>query len=123
LNGYKNVCCREILQNINMLSALRSPAAKAGHANAQYNLGWMFENGKGVEANPVKAVKWYRKGILSQTLQNINIFSVLLSPAAQAGNTCAQCNLGCMMSNGKGVKANPAKAVEWYQKGMLSQIV
>jgi TPR repeat protein len=39
------------------------PGAKVDR-DAKYNLGWMFQNGKGVEANAVKAFEWYKKGIL-----------------------------------------------------------
>jgi Sel1 repeat len=44
------------------------PAAEAGHAAGQNNLGWMFEYGLGVEANQVKAIEWYQKGVLSPIL-------------------------------------------------------
>ena len=27
---------------------------------AQYNLGWMYENGRGVRRDRVEAVRWYR---------------------------------------------------------------
>jgi len=35
--------------------------AKPGDANAQSNLGVMYENGRGVVADYAEAVKWYRK--------------------------------------------------------------
>src|SRR5580700_5925612 len=57
------------------LNALLSPAAEAGQMDAQNNLGCMYRDGKGVEANPVKAVEWYQKGVLSRILQNINTHS------------------------------------------------
>ena len=38
-----------------------SKAAEQGDAAAQYNLGWMYRFGKGVQQNYSKAVKWYRK--------------------------------------------------------------
>jgi Sel1 repeat len=42
---------------------LLSSAAEEGDEDAQYNLGVMYQYGKGVETNPVKAVEWYQKGI------------------------------------------------------------
>jgi len=36
-------------------------AAEAGDANAQYDLGGMYEEGQGVEQNYEVALKWYRK--------------------------------------------------------------
>jgi TPR repeat protein len=36
-------------------------AAEQGDASAQFNLGWCFNNGRGVAEDPVEVVKWYRK--------------------------------------------------------------
>jgi TPR repeat protein len=35
-------------------------AAEAGDREAMYHLGWAFENGRGLEADPLKAASWYR---------------------------------------------------------------
>ncbi len=67
-----------------------------GDADAQYNLGLMYENGKGVLQNDKTAVKWYRL-------------------AAKQGDADAQYNLGLMYENGKGVLQNDKTAVKWYR--------
>ena len=36
-------------------------AAEQGHAQAQANLGWMFQYGLGVSKNRAEAINWYRK--------------------------------------------------------------
>jgi len=36
-------------------------SAEQGHARAQYELAWMYEEGQGVERDVAEAVKWYRK--------------------------------------------------------------
>ena len=36
-------------------------AAKQNVAAAQYNLGWMYANGKGVEKDEKEGIKWFRK--------------------------------------------------------------
>ena len=36
-------------------------AAEQGDAEAQYNLGVMYENGQGVDVNYKKAIEWYEK--------------------------------------------------------------
>ena len=36
-------------------------AAEQGNAQAQYQLGWMYEKGEGIEKNIDKALEWYRK--------------------------------------------------------------
>ncbi len=71
--------------------------AEQGFAKAQYYLGVMYENGKGVEQDVAKAVSWYRK-------------------AAEQGYAKAQFNLGGMYALGKGVEQDVAKAVRWYRK-------
>ena len=44
-------------------SALRAvrPLAEQGDADAQYYLGAMYENGRGVRQNYAEAAKWYRR--------------------------------------------------------------
>ena len=32
-----------------------------GDADAQFNLGFMYDNGRGVAQNDAEAVRWYRK--------------------------------------------------------------
>ena len=53
------------------------PLAEQGDADAQYNLGVMYDNGEGVTQDDAEAVKWYRR-------------------AAEQGNAFAQHNLGVM---------------------------
>ena len=67
-------------------------AAEQGHANAQYNLGVMYEDGEG--ADDKEAVKWYRK-------------------AADQGHAFAQFNLGVMYHNGQGVPEDYVTAYAW----------
>ncbi|KAF8920469.1 hypothetical protein BGZ58_004354, partial [Dissophora ornata] len=50
-------------------------AANQGNASAQYNLGFMYEHGKGVPQDYSKAMEWYLK-------------------AANQGHASAQPNLG-----------------------------
>ena len=70
--------------------------AEAGDANAQNNLGAMYDNGTGVAENVQEAVKWYRL-------------------AADQGLAEAQFNLGLMYAIGTGVAQNDQKAVRWYR--------
>ena len=71
------------------------PLAEQGHANAQFNLGVMYENGWGVPEDHAEAVRWYR-------------------PAAEQGHTKAQFNLGVMYDRGQGVPQDYAEARRWY---------
>ena len=72
-------------------------AAEQGHAEAQYNLGVMYQNGEGVQEDKREAVKWYRK-------------------SAEQGFARAQYNLGSMYYNGEGVEEDKREAMKWYRK-------
>ena len=78
-------------------TALRlwKPLAEQGNSSAQYNLGLMYDNGRGVAQDYKTAVKWY-------TL------------AAEQGFAPAQVNLGLMYDNGQGVAQDYKTAVKWY---------
>ena len=73
------------------------PLAEQGDALAQYILGVMYSNGKGVLKDDKEAVKWYLK-------------------AAEQGNAKAQFNLGLMYDNSEGVLKDYKEAVKWYLK-------
>ena len=68
-----------------------------GNEFAQFNLGVMYEDGKGVEQDYTNAFEWYRK-------------------SAEQGNVKAQYNLGCCYENGIGVILNRDNARVWYQQ-------
>jgi len=71
--------------------------ATQGDAHAQYNLGLMYQCGRGVPKSGELAATWYRK-------------------SAMQGNADAQYRLGWMYQNGKGVPQNNKQAVEWFRK-------
>ena len=71
--------------------------AEKGDPSAQYNLGLMYQNGRGVEKDEVEAVKWYQK-------------------AAEQGVANAQYNLSVMYLNGLGVEKDEVEAAKWHQK-------
>ena len=71
--------------------------AEKGSANAQFNLGAMYDNGDGVPENDAEAANWYHQ-------------------AAGQGHVNAQFNLGVMYANGEGVAENAVEAASWYRK-------
>lgn len=73
-------------------------AANLGHVRAQYSLGLMYSDGKGVEQNYPKAIEWYTK-------------------AANQGYKYAQFNLAKIYEEGRGGNQDYKKAYEWYLKG------
>ncbi len=78
-------------------TALREwrPLAEQGDADAQHNLGVMYNTGRGVPQDYAKAVKWFRK-------------------AAEQGDGGGQYNLGNMYSDGNGVAKDFVLAHMWY---------
>ena len=72
-------------------------AAEQGYADAQFNLGLMYANGEGVEADTSKAVELFKK-------------------AAEQGNIDAQNNLAALYYTGEGVARDVDKAIAWFEK-------
>ena len=72
-------------------------AADQGHKCAQHDLGWMYQNGQGVDQNYQEAFKWYQK-------------------AVNQGDATAQNNLGFVYENGLGIAQDYQEAVKWYKK-------
>ena len=71
------------------------PLAGQGDADAQTNLGLMYQNGWGVPQDDKEAVYWYKL-------------------AAEQGDAKAQYNLGVMYDVGEGVPQDDKEAVRWY---------
>ena len=104
-------------------TALREwkPLAEQGNADAQFNLGLMYEKGWGVPQDYKTAMKWYRlaaeQGDADSQFNSTDFqkgldaaqkgdFATALKewkPLADQGNANAQSNLGLMYDNGKGV--------------------
>ena len=70
-------------------------SAEQGYAGAQFNLGTMYYQEKGVPQDYKKAVKWYRL-------------------AAEQNVASAQNNLGSMYSDGLGVPQDYEEAFKWW---------
>jgi TPR repeat protein len=100
----------------------------------QYQLGWMYDNGKGTPQSNTEAVKWYRKaaelgyakaqfslGIMYANGKGVEQQSGTEAVkwyrnAAEQGHSGAQCNLGFMYENGKGVMKDTDIAIDLYKK-------
>jgi TPR repeat protein len=72
-----------------------TPLAKQGDVHAQYLLGLMYAEGKGVPQDYKSALKWY-------------------SIAAEQGDAPAQYQLAVMYDKGVGVRLNQKTAMKWY---------
>jgi uncharacterized protein len=72
------------------------PLAEVGNADAQYALGIMYINGKGVSQDDAEAVMWFRL-------------------AAEQGFADAQFNLGIAYLSGRGISQDDEEAVNWFR--------
>jgi len=72
-------------------------AAEQGNADAQFNLGVMYDNGRGVRQDYAQAMQWYRQ-------------------AAEQGDAHAQLALGLRYATGQGVRQDIVIAKEWVGK-------
>jgi uncharacterized protein len=73
------------------------PLAEQGDAKAQFNLGIMYDKGRGVPQDYATAASWWRK-------------------SAKQGFAIAQFKLGGLYYEGRGVPQDHATAVSWYRK-------
>ena len=77
---------------------LYSHAAKQGDPDAQFNLGVMYEKGRGVPKDEAEAVRCWRR-------------------AAEQGHAEAQYNLACINhANGNEVPKDAIEAVKWFRR-------
>lgn len=103
----------------------------SGNAEAQFKLGWKFENGEGIAEDKWQAEEWYRKAAeqghtkalfcLGWTwkIKRHEISKDEIDwyrKAAAEGNSDRQLILACMIDNGKCVSCDLREAVEWYRK-------
>lgn len=108
-------------------------AARAGDAEAQNGLGWLYAGGLGVRRDPEEAVRWYRvaaaqgQGGAQLNLANHYYYGLgvpvdrkraaeLFQTAAEKGYAEAQNSLGRMYKSGEGVPRDPSQAVAWLAR-------
>jgi TPR repeat protein len=77
------------------VQALRA-SAEQGNAEAQFNLGLLYDHGRGLPKDKGEALKWYRR-------------------AAMQGDTFAQNSLGDNYWEGTGVPKDDREAVWWWR--------
>ena len=113
------------------------PLAEQGLAEAQFILGGMYLNGRGVPQDYDEAVKWFRlatkqwdadrqwifshkqhdgDGALKKNADTVEWYRL----AAEKGNASAQADLGGMYATGKGVPQDSIMAHMWYNLGIAN---
>jgi TPR repeat protein len=114
------------------LQMLQTQAAQ-GHTEAQTTLGHLYNNGRGVPQDYVKAAQWYEKAAALGDMKAQHHLGALYEngrgvpkdypkahlwqeKAAVQGYVLAQYNLGTMYEDGRGVPQDYTKALQWYEK-------
>jgi len=78
------------------------PLAEKGMADAQYNLGVMYEQALGVKQDYQEAIRWWR-------------LSAEWRPSGNQGSSQAKYRLGVFYDKGYGVSPDPEEAFKWYK--------
>lgn len=105
-------------------------AAEQGHAEAQFNLGYCYDLGKGLVQDGTKGLKWYRKAAEQEfTIAQYKLgirYSLgftkrktecikWLHKAAEHGLIVAQYFLATCYQHGEGVVQNHTESAKWYR--------
>ena len=73
------------------------PIAEAGHVEAQFGLGMLYRDGRGVARDRAESARWFRR-------------------AAEQGSMRAQTQLAGMYARGDGVAEDWSQAIAWWRK-------
>ncbi len=73
------------------------PLAEQGHAESQYNLGWLYANGNGLAVDMGQAFYWWKQ-------------------AAAQGYADAEFAIGLAYTTGEGVEQDLAEALRWIYR-------
>gem|GEM_PF-2833366 len=107
--------------------------ARAGDAEAQATLGWIYETGRGVVRDPARAALWYERAALQGNAlaqyalaelysrgrgvpRDDDAAARLYRAAAEGGNASAQYKLGALYEAGRGVPRDYRLAAYWYAR-------
>jgi clan AA aspartic protease (TIGR02281 family) len=71
-------------------------SAAQGNAEAEYNVGFLYESGRGPATDYREAFRWYQL-------------------AAAQGNAAAQTHLGFLYQSGRGVSKDEREAIKWFR--------
>jgi TPR repeat protein len=91
----------DALRNYNEARQAYQAAAEAGDPRAQFDLGLLYDLGRGGPKNYEEAAKWYRK-------------------AADQGYAPAMINLGILYYNASGVERDLVQAYAWFVRAKLA---
>ena len=123
-------------QSTDQFNQLQQSANK-GSAESQFELGVLFEYGRGVQQDDVQALQWYEKSAAQGFPAGLYRLAVLLDngwgqavdkkrafklykSAAEKGHTLAQHDVAIMYFTGSGVRKNLVQAYKWLKIAELN---
>jgi len=98
--------------------------AKQGNSNAQFDIGSMYKNGRGVSPDRGKAIEWYSKAAAQDNQKAVSRLKLLQAneerfgkelASAENGNKESQYKIGNMYTEGIGTNIDLVKAAEAYE--------
>ncbi len=112
-------------------------SAEQGSAESQFELGVLFEYGRGVEQDDLQAAHWYEKSATQGFPEGLYRLAILLDngwgqainkerafklykSAAEKGHTLAQHDVAIMYFQGSGVSKDIVQAYKWLKIADLS---
>jgi TPR repeat protein len=99
--------------------------ASRGDSDAQYDVGSMYQNGRGVTPDRAKAIEWYSKAAAQDNQKAVSRLELMRANEtrfsrteahAARGDVDSQYDLGNMHEKGIGTRVNYQKARDWYEK-------
>ncbi len=116
------------------------PLAEQGSANAQFALGALYYDGKGVFQDYREAGRWHRKAAEQGLASAQYVLGIMYRhgegfpkdfakaarwhrEAAEQGHAEAQLSLGILYHNGRGVPLDLDEAMRWYNRAAESGLV
>ncbi|PKY20615.1 kinase-like protein [Rhizophagus irregularis] len=114
---------------------LAKKAAENGNKVAQFNLGYYYEKGEGIQKDINKAFEWYEKsamqghsgaqsslGKLYKIEKNdLKKAFYWIEKAAKNGCKVAQLHLAYLHENGEGTQKDDEKATEWFETSAVQK--
>ncbi|MDX1697559.1 MAG: tetratricopeptide repeat protein, partial [Thiohalobacterales bacterium] len=99
--------------------------ADNGNPEAQYDVGTMYQNGRGVEPDRDKAIVWFERAAAQGDAKAISRLKLMQANAARfdktavaaaGGDSESQYELGNMYLKGIGTNINPTKAISAFEQ-------
>ena len=124
-----------VAQDLKKAHELYRQAAMQGHANAQFNFGWEYQNGQGVAQDFKIALKLYQLAAMQEfadaqfhlgfmyyygrgVVQDLKKAFELFQQAAMKGCAKAQNNLGVIYENSRGIAQDVNRAITFYAQAI-----